>query len=807
MKDRLSMSEQTKIYSVCPYLGLTQDPHSHFSKPDTSHCCLATEKKASISLEHQSAFCLSTQHPNCPRFKELSSKEPLGSSSTTPVVASGEGKPPSRKVVPWALIGLLAILLVVFSITYFKDSSGQSEVTDTADKIVVIPSAITPTATHTVTASATRDKNSTYSSGVFLATPTSIATPVPGYETFTLSPARNQIGWLTSGEDRGNHFGDSYLYAGTFEEQVYSGAFQFDLSTIPRGASIRKASVQLTGLRDDRLGRKRDQPNAAGGWSLRLLAPEIDLNWSRHDYQTVFNADVLQTLNPILGEKDLAVGQVNSFELSPAQIKILEKLIVENENPTVSFRVDGPLVGADSLFAWDTGYGPESQGNNVILSLEVGKPPATPPPYNYVVVTSTPTPENVVTAAAIALNLTAEATRVGTATPIPSNMVTATPIPDYLVVVPTATPENLVTAQALAAIATAQSLTTGTPTPVSTLAVTATPIPTETPTPVPPPIDYVIITSTPTPESVIKAATMSAVTTAQARNFGTPTPLPYTWATPVVVTATPTPLNAATAQFVSLEATAIAYTTGTPTSTPSNVVTATPTPVYEYVPLTVTPTALPFDVTPQAVPSVLVGKILFKSDREGPETNNIYLYDPDSGELGRLTDSWPYQFAQERNTFSADTAHRAYTKQLQWVEEGRLAIHVYDYEYQQEKIVTKMGAGIVYDPAWSPTSNQIAFVATETGNDEIWVVNSDGTEIRQLTRNEWEWDKSPSWSPDGKQIVFSSNRTGNQQLWIMNPDGSDQRLLLGWDNWTPYNDWAPVWVSYSVTAPPEHQIR
>jgi TolB protein len=118
-----------------------------------------------------------------------------------------------------------------------------------------------------------------------------------------------------------------------------------------------------------------------------------------------------------------------------------------------------------------------------------------------------------------------------------------------------------------------------------------------------------------------------------------------------------------------------------------------------------------------------------------------------------------------------------------------------------------MGVGITYDPAWSPAGNIIAFVSTESGNDEVWTINQDGTGVRQLTRNEWEWDKNPSWSPDGTQIVFASNRTGNQQLWVMNADGSDQRLLMGWDNWTPYDDWEPVWVKYLDRAPSPDQPR
>jgi len=281
-------------------------------------------------------------------------------------------------------------------------------------------------------------------------------------------------------------------------------------------------------------------------------------------------------------------------------------------------------------------------------------------------------------------------------------------------------------------------------------------------------------------------------------------------------------------------ATAQAFTTGTPTPTPSNMVTATATPVFNAIPYLFTPTPTATSTPSRdSMPPELIGKVLFLSDRErasssepaeaqpADATQIVYVYDPQTGELGRLTDDWPYRMAQERNSYSADEIFRVYIKQLLWtnIEEDNgdgttsrtpteeLALHTYDYKYDVEKIVHRFGAGIVYDPVWSPTSNQIAFVATESGNDEIWVINSDGTLPRQLTRNTWEWDKSPSWSPDGSKIVFMSNRTGNQQLWVMNADGSDQRLLMGWDNWNHYNDYAPVWVTYSDLPPTPDQGR
>jgi TolB protein len=332
----------------------------------------------------------------------------------------------------------------------------------------------------------------------------------------------------------------------------------------------------------------------------------------------------------------------------------------------------------------------------------------------------------------------------------------------------------------------------------------------------------VIITSTPTPVDIMTAVATSLRMTAEAVQFGVATPLPANWVTPVVVTPSPTPANEATASYFQ----ALAIVMGTPTPTPANLQTATPTPVLVFVEALVSPTATATpSATPQAIPAALMGKIIFLSDRQGateeeraqaaskqatPQvTPQPYVFDPATGKLAHLTDLWPYEVAAAREGWSADTAYEAYTKELLWtnVENSSgvrtptkaLAIHYYDYRYNAEQIVTRMGAGIVYDPAWSPISDEIVFVATESGNDEIWLINRDGTNARQLTRNQWEWDKHPSWSPDGQQIVFFSNRTGNSQLWIMNKDGSDQRLLM---EGNAYNDWNPVWVKTLTPAPP-----
>ena len=59
------------------------------------------------------------------------------------------------------------------------------------------------------------------------------------------------------------------------------------------------------------------------------------------------------------------------------------------------------------------------------------------------------------------------------------------------------------------------------------------------------------------------------------------------------------------------------------------------------------------------------------------------------------------------------------------------------------------------------------------GNDgDIWTINRDGGEQRQLTNNSLS-DVYPRVSPDGHYIFFTSNRSGSTQVWRMNVDGSN----------------------------------
>jgi WD40 repeat protein len=91
-------------------------------------------------------------------------------------------------------------------------------------------------------------------------------------------------------------------------------------------------------------------------------------------------------------------------------------------------------------------------------------------------------------------------------------------------------------------------------------------------------------------------------------------------------------------------------------------------------------------------------------------------------------------------------------------------------------------------PDWSPDGSQIAFHSVGDGDAEIWVMNADGTNPRQLTDNDAE-DWHPAWSPDGRQIAFMSDRDGNYEIYIMDANGSEPQRLT--DN--SREDWEPDW--------------
>ncbi|PYS72080.1 MAG: hypothetical protein DMF69_08600, partial [Acidobacteria bacterium] len=97
-------------------------------------------------------------------------------------------------------------------------------------------------------------------------------------------------------------------------------------------------------------------------------------------------------------------------------------------------------------------------------------------------------------------------------------------------------------------------------------------------------------------------------------------------------------------------------------------------------------------------------------------------------------------------------------------------------------------AGTDNDPTWSPDGSKIAFETNRTGNFEIFSMNANGSAQTNLTNNAADED-SASWSPDGTKIAFVSDRDGNLEIYVMNANGSGQTRLTN----VAGTDESPAW--------------
>ncbi|MBU0494977.1 MAG: hypothetical protein KKB13_24295 [Chloroflexi bacterium] len=109
----------------------------------------------------------------------------------------------------------------------------------------------------------------------------------------------------------------------------------------------------------------------------------------------------------------------------------------------------------------------------------------------------------------------------------------------------------------------------------------------------------------------------------------------------------------------------------------------------------------------------------------------------------------------------------------------------------------RVGKDLNDRPAWSPTGSQIAFSAVVNDHRDLYVVNADGTDLRQLTHTPEFDEHAPAWSPDSTQIAFQANPDGNWDIYVMDvpdepaTDASNRRRLTTdvANDTTP--DWAP----------------
>lgn len=105
---------------------------------------------------------------------------------------------------------------------------------------------------------------------------------------------------------------------------------------------------------------------------------------------------------------------------------------------------------------------------------------------------------------------------------------------------------------------------------------------------------------------------------------------------------------------------------------------------------------------------------------------------------------------------------------------ARLVIH--NRSENRDAYITHPGRGGTRSPTFSPDSKTVVYAFAETGPQQLWSVDTDGKNKKQLTETTGitNW---PTFTPDGKTIVFANSRENNYEIYAMSADGSNERRL------------------------------
>ncbi|MDI3515022.1 MAG: TolB protein [Rhodocyclaceae bacterium] len=117
-------------------------------------------------------------------------------------------------------------------------------------------------------------------------------------------------------------------------------------------------------------------------------------------------------------------------------------------------------------------------------------------------------------------------------------------------------------------------------------------------------------------------------------------------------------------------------------------------------------------------------------------------------------------------SLSPDGSQVAYVADMR----GAIAIFVTDLATGESRNLTAGVEASHENPRWSPDGKQLLFSSSRDDEGrtrmDIFVMNADGSEVRNLTRHPHE-DFNAQWSGDGRRVVFNSLRTGTSQIFAL----------------------------------------
>ena len=174
------------------------------------------------------------------------------------------------------------------------------------------------------------------------------------------------------------------------------------------------------------------------------------------------------------------------------------------------------------------------------------------------------------------------------------------------------------------------------------------------------------------------------------------------------------------------------------------------------------------------------GTILYASTKKNARNWDLFTIKADGSDLKQLTDTREFE---QHPSWSADGKKILFTR-------GDVMTNIDIYTMDADGTnVTRLTQHPERDQrgAFSPDGQTVAFVSQRDGDVAIWLIDSDGANPRKLVKG-----REPSFSPDGRRIAFTSSAFhDNDEIYLIDLDGSNQVRLT--DNRRKF-DWFASWA-------------
>ncbi len=184
-------------------------------------------------------------------------------------------------------------------------------------------------------------------------------------------------------------------------------------------------------------------------------------------------------------------------------------------------------------------------------------------------------------------------------------------------------------------------------------------------------------------------------------------------------------------------------------------------------------------------------KIAYQEYNWGKRKSDIYIADKNGKNATYLITS---NISDQNIDWTKDAQSIIFT----YLKDNNLSIYLKSLDGKIFKKISTHNAND-FAPSTSKKSNKIAFLSDKTGKIDLFIMDLEDSSLKNLTPHlktvdtdtSSLWAYKTCWSPDGKQITFTAMINGNLEIFIINADGSELKQITTNND----TDIAPFWTN------------